>query len=427
MKVAAPRAFVFSTGTEITEGLYADTNAQQLSIILKNTGFQTIGHRAARDVESEIRSALAAVLSLADLVVCTGGIGPTEDDLNREIVAELIGSKLRWVHRAEVLLRQRFARRQRHLPEENLKQNYVPEGSIPLLNFWGTATGFFVPPEEGRAGILVMPGVPKEWQEMMGRYYLCLVDRYFPVRPRFHTETIHMVMVPESEINRRLKPYFTAYEDVVLALLAKRGHVRIRITAEAVTLEAAKMRAEEIREEIIPLLPSENILSIGEESLEMESRIISDYRSAGKRIALAESITGGGIAKRLTDVPGASDVLELGLVTYTNEQKSKILGVPEEVFSMHGAVSSECVEAMCRGLLARTEADVVLAISGFAGPAGGDEKSPVGTVWIALGQKASGAIHSEVFHNPGNRQEVRSWAENQALNLLRSALLMENS
>lgn len=427
MKIPAPRAFVFSTGTEITEGLYADTNAQQISIILKNMGFQTIGHRAARDVEQEIRSALGAVLPLADLVVCTGGIGPTEDDLNREIVADLIGSKLRWVHRAEVLLRQRFARRQRQLPEENLKQNYVPEGSIPLLNFWGTATGFFVPPAPGRAGILVMPGVPKEWQEMMGRYFPGLVQNHYPVRPRFHTETIHMVMVPESEINRRLKPYFTAYEDVVLALLAKRGHVRIRITAEAETEEAAKARAEEIRQEILPLLPGENILSIGEESLEMESRIISDYRAAGKRIALAESITGGGIAKRLTDVPGASEVLELGLVTYTNEQKSKILGVPEEIFSTHGAVSSECVVAMCRGLLERSEADVVLAISGFAGPTGGDEKSPVGTVWIGLGRRDSAPIRSEVFHNPGNRQEVRAWAENQALNLLRTALLTENS
>lgn len=416
-----PKAIIISTGSEITEGLYADTNARDLSRLLKDSGFLTVGHRAFRDDQEEIRQGITESLCKAALIITTGGIGPTEDDLNREIIAEIYGLPLRRIHRAEAMLRERFAKRQRTLPFENLKQADIPQGSIPLLNFWGTAAGFFIPPTAEKAGIMVMPGVPREWSAMAERYFPRIAEAYYPNRPRFVTDTIHTVMVAESEINARLKPFFTKWPDITLALLAKRGHVRIRIMAQANSLETATVRCREVKELILPLLPQDSILSIGEESLEMEQKLVQEFTAQGKTLALAESCTGGGIAKRITDVAGASAVLGVCCVTYSNEMKTAVLGVDPAILNTHGAVSEECVRAMCQGLLKLSGADVVLATSGIAGPGGGSEEKPVGTVWIAVGEKGKG-IEAQKFFNPGDRMEVRSWAENQALDILRRIL-----
>ncbi|MGF1573482.1 MAG: CinA family nicotinamide mononucleotide deamidase-related protein [Sumerlaeia bacterium] len=417
----APKSFILSTGSEITEGLYADTNARDLSQILKDNGFLTVGHRAMRDEPEEIKEAIRSATRSADLLISTGGIGPTQDDLNREIIASVYQRPLRRIHQAEVLLRQRFKRRQRTLPHENLKQTDVPEGAEPLLNFWGTATGFFIPPAQGLAGILVLPGVPREWTAMMERYFPRIIQRYYPNRPCFYTDTIHTVMLAESEINSRLKPLFTSSPDVTLALLAKRGHVRIRIMAEAATKEQAKQRSIEVRDEILPLLPQEVVLSVGEENLTIEEKLVELFRTQGKTLALAESCTGGGIAKRITDVAGSSAVLGLCCVTYSNAMKTAMLGVSEEILATHGAVSEDCVKAMCAGVLQISGADVALAVSGIAGPDGGSPEKPVGTVWFALGTQGKQPKTFEI-HYPGDRLEVRSWAENQGLDLLRKTL-----
>ncbi|MDK2971686.1 MAG: nicotinamide-nucleotide amidase [Candidatus Sumerlaeota bacterium] len=414
-----PRAFVLSTGSEITQGTRTDTNATHLSRSLTEYGFHVVGHAAVPDSRERIEAALRNTFGVADLVVMTGGIGPTEDDLCREVLADVMEAPLHRVHRAESMMRALFARRSRPMPERNVKQALLPTGALPLLNFWGTAMGVLVPAgADGRPMIVSMPGVPREWKAMWARYAPRMVLPAFPGLRKSAATTLHVAGLAESEVNELLLPLFEEDPRVEVGLLASLGVIRVRLNASGETTGEACELLESFRVRVLELLPTNCIFAEGEDTLTPESVVVERFRAAGKTIALAESCTGGGVAKRLTDVPSSSQVLREGWVTYSNAAKQARLGVSPATLEHHGAVSKECVHEMAAGALRESGANVAVAISGIAGPTGGTEEKPVGLVWFGLAaEEEVGRTFSSIF--PGNRETVRVRAENTALDLLR--------
>jgi nicotinamide-nucleotide amidase len=414
-----PRAFVLSTGSEITQGTRTDTNATHLSRSLTEYGFRVVGHAAVPDDRERIEAALRNTFGVADLVVMTGGIGPTEDDLCREVLADVMGAPLHRVLRAETMMRALFARRSRPMPERNVKQAMLPVGALPLLNFWGTAMGVLVPAgTDGRPMIVSMPGVPREWKAMWARYAPRLVLPAFPALRKSAATTLHVAGLAESEVNELLLPLFEQDSRVEVGLLASLGVIRVRLNAGGETAAEAHELLESFRASVLALLPADCVFAQGEDALTPESVVVERFRAAEKTVALAESCTGGGVAKRLTDVPSSSQVLREGWVTYSNAAKQERLGVSPATLEHHGAVSDACVREMAAGALRESGASVAVSISGIAGPTGGTQEKPVGLVWFgiaALGEEV--CAFSSIF--PGNRETVRVRAENAALDLLR--------
>ncbi len=415
--VEMPRACVISTGTEITQGLYADTNAMSLSRLLKDHGFWVVGHAAAPDDENLIRDAIRNTFGRVDLVIVTGGLGPTQDDLNREIIAELWDTPLVHVNRAAEMIRGRFRNRGVQMPPRNLKQANTPKDAKILLNFWGTAPGFFLRRTDDKPALLALPGVPSEWRSMMGRYFERDVLPSLPQRPFTRIHTIHLALVPESTVNECLSDLFDRDEGVMLGLLASRGIIRVRIATRGKSEAQCEQRLARTREEVLNRLPQDIVLAEGPDTLTAEEVVIQACRTNGLTIATAESCTGGGVAKRLTNVPGSSSVLLEGFVTYSNRAKERTLGIEAGMLASEGAVSEACAAAMAAGARDNTGADLAVAITGIAGPDGGSDEKPVGTVWFAVSSRRG--TETLLRHFPADRNSVREWSENQALDLLR--------
>lgn len=414
----APRAAIISTGSEIVQGLYADTNAMELSRLLKRHGFRVVGHAAVPDEADRIESAVRATFDACELLVITGGLGPTEDDLNREILAAIAGVGLRHVHRAEALMRSRFARHGRTMPERNRKQAFVPEGATPWLNHWGTAPGFVLPAAGDRPMIVALPGVPHEWRAMMERYFAPQVLAAFPDRPSLAARVFCLAGVTESEVNDAIRPLFGADARVEVGILAQSGVISVRLLARTHTQEEAAAAVEALALRARGLLPGESIFWEGEEPRGIEQVVVEAFHVAGRTVAVAESCTGGGVARRLTNVPGSSEVLLEAAVTYSNEAKVRRLGVQPETLAREGAVSEACAREMAEGMLRESGADAALAITGIAGPGGGTPEKPVGLVWFGLASRGQGTVAVKRLV-PGDREGVRRRSEIQALEMLR--------
>lgn len=407
----APRAIIIGTGSEILQGLYPDTNATELSRRLSALGFEVVGHMALPDNLRLIVEGLRSTFGRCELVATTGGLGPTEDDLTRSAVAEAWGRPPKRVHRAVSLMRARYARRGRVLGESSLRQADLPRGCTPLLNFWGTAPGFLLPPEPGRPALAAFPGVPKEMREMAGRYLGRRIAPLFPQLAGVETFTLHVTGIPESDLNDLIKPWFHLEGDASVGVLASRGQLRIRVRTRN------GRRPQEILDAVRGVLPPGVVYAEGPEVAPLEAAVLDAFRARGATIATAESCTGGGIAARLTSIAGSSDAFVEGFVAYSNEAKRQRLGVPQEILDAHGAVSGPCVEAMARGAVERAGASAAVSVSGIAGPGGGTPAKPVGTVWFGLAD-ARGA---RSFHRDlgADRDTVRWRAEVFALDLLR--------
>ncbi|MBI5155422.1 nicotinamide-nucleotide amidohydrolase family protein [Candidatus Poribacteria bacterium] len=410
-----PSVRILSTGSEIVQGLYADTNAMEMSRTLLGEGFRVVAHSAVPDGRGAITGALRAAFGQCDLLVISGGIGPTEDDLTRDLVAEVWERPLVRIHRAEAMLRERFARRGVPMPERNLRQVFVPEGSIPLLNHWGTATGFLLPPAGSLPTVIALPGVPRECFAMFGRAMEYHIRDMFPGRPRMAAHTLHLAMIPESAVNEMVHDLFGAESGLELTLLARLGHVRVRMVAAG---DGPEGRLSAFAAQVRERLPGDAIFAEGPDEASLEAAVAGAFRSKGRTLALAESCTGGGVTRRITSVPGASEVLLEGIVCYSNESKVRRLDVKESTLASFGAVSGECALEMAEGALRSSGASAAVSITGIAGPSGGTAEKPVGTVWFAI-CSSDGTRHALHRWIPGDRDVVREWAENQALDLLR--------
>lgn len=421
-----PVVWILSTGTEILQGHYPDTNAQWISRELHAMGLRARRHMALPDDHAALREGLELASRSADLVIMTGGLGPTADDLNRETVAEVFRAPLREDAEALRQIHEMFASRGRPCPPSNAVQALIPEGATTLYNRWGTAPGFLLPARgdgaDGvRAALLALPGPPREMNPMFKELAAPLLRaRFAGGRPHLRTLTIHTAGLPESLINERIADLFGADPKVNVALLAGKWRVDVRLTLAGDSPEENAELADLWRATIADRLGAENLW--GEDDREFEEAIESLLRERGQTLATAESCTGGLIAKRLTDVAGSSDVFVEGFVTYSNDAKIARLGVPPEVLDAHGAVSGETAEAMAAGARAASGASWALSVTGIAGPGGGSPEKPVGLVWFGLAGP-DGRVRSKKMMGPRGRSAVRELAAVTALDWLRRAIL----
>ncbi len=418
-KQPQPRIEIISTGTEILQGLYPDTNAQWLSQQLAGLGLSVAGHAAVGDSQEDLERLLEGMIRRCDVVIISGGLGPTVDDVNRYAIARAYGCELVEDEQAVQHIRDRFARRGLPFVENNRVQALVPRGAQVLYNDWGTAPGFILENDNGRAVLIALPGPPRELQPMFDRWVRpWLLERY-RLDTKLTTLTLHTIDLPESQINAAIADLFRADPDVYVGLLAAGGKVDIRLTARGFDEMTIERKLSGFRRQIEARIGAESIYGCDDASLES---VVGDLlRSRNLRIAVAESCTGGLIAARLTNVAGASSFLLEGFVTYSNESKTARLGVDPNLIAQHGAVSRPVARAMAEGVLRVSGADLGLAVTGIAGPTGWTPEKPIGIVFVALAWGNDSTVIERRFL--GSRNENRAYSANVALDLVRRHLL----
>ena len=414
---------LINTGTELMLGRILNTHQQWLCRQLADRGFVVTRQVAIADTALDIEQSVREALARADLVIATGGLGPTSDDLTRDLVARLLGRELR--EDADVLahIQRFFDLRGRSMPARTRVQAQVPSGAIVLHNPNGTAPGLALEARpnpfrpDGRPSWLIMlPGPPRELRPMFTDTVVPLLARAFPQDAPFVCRTFRTTGIPESSVEEivdgPLQPLVQA--GLELGYCARPGQVDVRLAARGVNASACLIEGGRI---VLDLLGT---WIYGQEEEDLETAVIREMTARRLTLALAESCTGGCLAHRLTNVPGASAVLLAGLVTYSNEAKQTFLGVRAETLAAHGAVSEPVAREMAEGARARTGAAFALSVTGIAGPAGGSAEKPVGTVFLGLASASATTVLRNF--NPYDRDTFKQITAQQALDLLRRAL-----
>lgn len=415
---ARPRIQIVSTGTEILDGLYPDTNAQWLSRRLLAIGLPVSGHSAVGDSRDDLEKRLRAIGARCEVLILTGGLGPTEDDVNRFAITRVYEVELEEDAVAVEQMRERFAQRGRPFRDSNRVQAMIPRGARVLYNDWGTAPGFLIEGAKRLPTLIALPGPPRELHPMFDRWVEpYLIERFRPSE-RYVTLTLHTIDLPESDVNAALQDLFEADPSVRLALLAAQGKVDIRLTARGGDEDNVRQLLDDYRRRIEKRLDAENVYGTDDDTLES---VVGEWLARHRlTLAVAESCTAGMIAARLTNVSGASSYFMEGFVTYANEAKVARLGVARDLIERHGAVSPEVARAMAEGAWRAAQTDLGLSTTGIAGPTGGSDRKPVGLVYIGLAWEGDATVVERRFL--GNRHENRTYATNTALDLVRRHL-----
>jgi nicotinamide-nucleotide amidase len=415
---------LINTGSELMLGRVLNTHQQWICGRLADHGYVVTRQVAIADAGPYILEAVREALSRADLVITTGGLGPTSDDITRDLIADLLGKKLREDAAVLANVETFFAVRQRPMPAKTRVQALVLEGALVLPNAHGTAPGMAVEvrPNPFRADhrtswLVMLPGPPRELRPMFNEQALPLIREKLPLESEFVSRTLKTTGLGESVVEEKIAGPLKTLTDggMEIGYCARTGEVDLRLAARGAE---AKKTVEEA-ERVVRALLGHHIFGAGDDQLEaVIVRLLSERKQT---LALAESCTGGYIADRITNVPGASAVLLAGLVTYNNEAKQKFLGVRPETLARHGAVSETVAREMAEGARRETGADYALGVTGIAGPGGGTPDKPVGTVFLAL----AAGNHTFVL-NPVNRYDRETFkyvTSQQALELLRRRLL----
>jgi len=406
-------AAVLSIGTELTRGELVDTNAGWLSEQLTAFGFDVNLIRTVDDDEARIAAEVAALAADNHVVVASGGLGPTTDDKTTAAVARALGAAL--VRDAACLsqLERRYAALGRAMPPSNAKQADFPEGADILRNDRGTAPGFAV--RMGACRLFFLPGVPSE---MRGMFADTVVPEIGPLGKRTtHLRHVRVYGLGESQVGEKLAGVEDLEPGVVLGYRASFPEIQVRVLARADTESEAEAKAQRIAEVVRERLGD---VAYGERDDSYPAAVGRSLRDSGKTLSIAESCTGGLLGGLVTSVPGSSDYLLLDAVTYANTAKTRVLGVSEEVLRAHGAVSGETAAAMAEGALRLGESDIAISVTGIAGPGGGTDVKPVGTVWFGLALRGdrTRTVHR---HFPGDRERIRTSAAYAALRLVEQA------
>ena len=400
-----------SVGTEILLGNIVNTNSKYIAEKCALLGFSLFYQVAVGDNEERLENTFNTALNRSDIVILTGGLGPTKDDLTKEVVASAMGLIL--IEDATTLsfLKEFFSNRQyKDMPESNLKQAMVPEGAIVLNNDNGTAPGIII--EKNGKTVVLLPGPPNEMVPMFEKDVV-------PYLEKKQDATIYSVMVKlcgigESAAEEVIKDLITEQTNPTVAPYAKTGEVHLRITAKAKDEKTAKILIDPVLDEIKSRLGQ--YIFTTDDNKNLEDVIVEILKNKNLKIATVESCTGGLLAGRIINVPGASQVFTEGYITYTNESKVRVVNVSNRTLKNHGAVSIETVEEMLKGGADISGADIVVAISGVAGPDGGTIEKPVGLVCIGCYFK--GDTYIEEFKFLGNRSKNRDNAVQKALNIV---------
>jgi nicotinamide-nucleotide amidase len=408
------RAEIVGIGTEILLGQIANSNAQWMSERLAEIGVDVLHHQAVGDNVERIADAFRLALSRAEVVIATGGLGPTQDDVTRDAIAAALGLRLVRHTEIEESLREKFRGLGRAMPEINLVQADLPEGARYITPERGTAPGLACPAGDGKM-LYAVPGVPAEMREMMeGTILPELAAAAGPAT--IVSRVIRCTGIPESSVSEIIADLFHGSTNPTVAYLASSGEVKVRLTAKAATRQEAEDLIRPVEEEVVRRL-GPAVFTTGDEDL--EAVVGSLLRSAGTSVACAESLTGGSLAARFTSVPGSSDYFVGSAVCYTAEAKHAVLGVSQETLDGPGVVSEECAREMATGARRLFGADVGVSLTGVAGPEALGGQEP-GTVWVAV--DAGERSHARTFRAPGDREQVIRWAQQAALDMLRRHL-----
>lgn len=396
------RVELINTGTEILLGSIVNTNAAWLGNRLFEAGFRVERQTVVPDGYA-INEAMRESAGRADIVIVSGGLGPTSDDVTREALCDVCGVDM---HRDEHVaegLKAYFQRRGLSVAECNFRQAMVPDGAAVLENPNGTAPGLVMPAGDRMPMFILLPGPPSELRPMVEHSVIPLLEGMIDGDiPRLRV--FRLVGIGESDLQDLVDTSLHQVEGLEVAYCARIGEVDVRLVGNETALKQGEAR-------LLTLAGAYVLRPLG---TTLEQAVVSHLAAQGLKAAAAESCTGGLIAKRITDVPGSSRVFEFGWVTYADRAKTKMLGVPAEMLERHGAVSQPVVTAMAEGALARSGADAAVAVSGVAGPGGGTPQKPVGTVWLAWAFR-NGETVTEMMFYPRDRESFRQMVSQKAL------------
>jgi nicotinamide-nucleotide amidase len=412
---------IIAIGSEMLTPYRQDTNSLHLTEKFNDLGvtvaFKTIVGDRRKDLVSAIHTALGRV----DIVAIMGGLGPTEDDLTREAVAESLSLTLRRDDAQLAVLAARATAWSQPMPENNLKQADVLEGATLLPNPNGSAPGQWLDTTYSgyRKLMMLLPGPPHECLPLFDAECLPRLRTVLPVR-HMAKRTLRAAMIPESQADKLLAPIYKTYPDVETTILAHAGDIQLTLLCSKSNAATAQQRVDELSDRLNEAIEDWVYSSDGETSESLEQIVLYYLGFRQATLAVAESCTGGMISQRLTSVSGSSRSFLGGAIVYSNELKTAFAGVPAEMIAEHGAVSPEVAEALATGIRQRTGATLGLGVTGIAGPSGGTEAKPVGLVYIALSNEKKTEVLEKNFR--GDRDFIRQYATQQALDMVRRRL-----
>lgn len=407
---------LLSVGTELLLGNIVNTNAAYLAEKCAALGLSSYYQSVVGDNEERLEEAVRLALERSDIVILSGGLGPTKDDITKEVTARIFGRKLY----EDSHTKERIAGYFRHMKtakvtENNWKQALVPEGAVIVDNHNGTAPGLIIEGEKKTA--ILLPGPPNELKPMFEETIAPYLNRLQP--EGIYSKMIKLCGIGESKAETMIADLMEIQTNPTIAPYAKTGEVHLRVTAKAADKNEADKLIQPVLEDLYKRFG--NLIYTEEEELNLEDAVVNILEERGLTLTTAESCTGGKLAGRLVNVAGVSGVFNEGYITYSDEAKNKLLGVSWEALKEYGAVSSQTAREMAEGAAKEAGADAALSVTGIAGPAGGTEEKPAGLVFI--GCYLNGHTRVEEFHFTGNREKNRDYAVVRALTLLREELL----
>jgi nicotinamide-nucleotide amidase len=417
------RAAIIAVGSELLTPLRVDTNSLFVTGKLNALGIDVVMKGVAGDDREEVAHLFRAALARADLVVFTGGLGPTDDDVTREAVAATLGRQLSEDVAITERLRARFTARgyKGPMPEINRRQAMVPAGAVVIENSRGSAPGLWL--EEGNSVILLLPGPPRELHPMLDALVAGPLQGRGAGAPLIR-RVLRIAGRIESQTDEVLQPLYREWDQttprISATILAALGQIELHLWARDPSAELARVVLETAAQQVRAVLGEDVFTTNGEP---LEAVVGALLVSRGYRIAVAESCTGGMVTSRLTDVPGSSRYVDRAVVVYANEAKTDLLGIPSALIEAHGAVSEPVAAAMADGVRTRAAVNVGIGVTGIAGPDGGTPEKPVGTVAIAAVIGATTNVKTFRFH--GEREQVKFQASQAALDMLRRMLLSQ--
>lgn len=409
-------AEIITIGTEIMLGQIVDTNARYIAEILTGKGIQVLCQTSVGDDKELLKNALSLAKNRVDLIITTGGLGPTVNDITREAIAGIFSVTLVTDQEAQNRIQKHLKGRHVNMRDEYKKQALIPEGACVLHNDNGTATGFFI--RSDNKEIVCLPGVPREMQSMLGKYLEIYTEQHTADERCILTRYLHTFGISER-----------AVEDIVQDSLVKEGQMKAMtlvldgiVTINIFTTTTGREYAVKILDKVVQDIRKKcghAVFGAGDETLEYSVAML--LNKSNKTVAVAESCTGGLVSDKLTNIPGISEFFLGGVVAYSNKAKVDILDVPEELILKHGAVSPQVAKAMAEGIQKRASSNIGVGITGIAGPTGETKGKPVGLVYIAAVGNGFAEVKECRFR--GSRIDIKNFSANTALNMIRLKLI----
>lgn len=406
---------LISVGTEILLGNIVNTNAAYLAEKCAGLGLSCYYQDVVGDNEHRLYDTIKTALSRADILLLSGGLGPTQDDLTKEVAAKVMGKSLYLHEESKAAIQQFFEKRGMEITDNNWKQAMVPEGCIVLNNPNGTAPGIIM--AENGKHVILMPGPPNEMIPMFETSIMPYLSELQSCV--IFSQTVKVCGVGESKVETMVQDLIDGQTNPTIATYAKTGEVHLRVTARAEDEKAARKLVKPMVKELKGRFG--NHIYTTDDDVTLEKAVVDLLLANKLTISTVESCTGGLLAARMINVPGVSEVFKSGYITYSNKAKRRLLGIKKNLLLKHGAVSEEIAREMAKGAALLSKADVTVSITGIAGPDGGTEEKPVGLVYI--GCNVCGRITVKECHFSGNRAKIRENTVSSALSLLRECIL----